>query len=482
MKTLYLECGMGAAGDMLLAALYELDPDRKAALAALNGLGIPHVRYFVDPSEKCGILGTHMTVTVYDEEEESWDSSCMEQVVHDEPTAQAVHFHGDSGGHHAADGHAHEQYGPDAHTRQHDHPHPHDGAHPHTHEQCGPDAHTRRHDHSHPHDGAHTHTHEHGHHHHTGMAEIESLIASLHCSDAVKEQILSVYTLIAEAESKAHGRPVSEIHFHEVGSLDAIADVAGVCLMLERLAPERITASPVTVGFGQVRCAHGILPVPAPATAFLLRGIPTQSGRIQGELCTPTGAALLRRFAEEFSGMPVMAVRSIGYGMGKKDFEAANCVRAMLGEADGGREELCELRCNLDDMTGEAIAYAQQLLLKEGALDVFLTPVQMKKSRPAVLLTCLCRREDSEKFSLLMLRHTTTLGVREISCRRISLARSSEQIETAFGKITVKTSEGFGVRRQKPEYDEVAAAAEAAGAPFEEVARAVDAALDRQTR
>lgn len=131
-------------------------------------------------------------------------------------------------------------------------------------------------------------------------------------------------------------------------------------------------------------------------------------------------------------------------------------------------------------MTGEAIAYAQQLLLKEGALDVFLTPVQMKKSRPAVLLTCLCPREDSEKFSLLMLRHTTTLGVREISCRRISLARSSEQIETAFGKITVKTSEGFGVRRQKPEYDEIAAAAEAAGVPFEEAARAVDAALDRQ--
>lgn len=452
MKTLYLECGMGAAGDMLLAALYELDPDRKAALAALNGLGIPHVRYFADPSEKCGILGTHMTVTVYDDEEESWGSSCMEQVVHDEPPVQEVHSHVHSGGHHDADGHTHGQYGPDAHIQEHDHPHLHDGGHPHTH----------------------------GHHHHTGMAEIESLISSLHCSDAVKEQVLSVYTLIAEAESKAHGRPVSEIHFHEVGSLDAIADVAGVCLMLERLAPERITASPVTVGFGQVRCAHGILPVPAPATAFLLRGIPTQSGRIQGELCTPTGAALLRCFAKEFSVMPVMAVQSIGYGMGKKDFEAANCVRAMLGETDGGREELCELRCNLDDMTGEAIAYAQQLLLKEGALDVFLTPVQMKKSRPAVLLTCLCPREDSEKFSLLMLRHTTTLGVREISCRRISLARSSEQIETAFGKITVKTSEGFGVRRQKPEYDEIAAAAEAAGVPFEEAARAVDAALDRQ--
>ena len=201
MKTLYLECGMGAAGDMLLAALYELDPDRKAALAALNGLGIPHVRYFADPSEKCGILGTHMTVTVYDDEEESWDSSCMEQVVHDEPPVQEVYSHEHSGGHHDADGHTHGQYGPDAHIQEHDHPHLHDGGHPHTH----------------------------GHHHHTGMAEIESLISSLHCSDAVKEQVLSVYTLIAEAESKAHGRPVSEIHFHEVGSLDAIADVAGVC-------------------------------------------------------------------------------------------------------------------------------------------------------------------------------------------------------------------------------------------------------------
>ena len=204
MKTLYLECGMGAAGDMLLAALYELDPDRRGALAALNGLGIPHVRYFADPSEKCGILGTHITVTVYDEEEDSWDGSCMEQVIHEEP-----------------------------HEHHHDHNHDH------------------HHDHNHS-------------HHHAGMADIERLAASLHCSDRVKGQVLEIYRLIAQAESEAHGRPVDAIHFHEVGTLDALADVAGVCLLLERLSPDRIVASPVTTGFGQVRCAHGILPGSCP--------------------------------------------------------------------------------------------------------------------------------------------------------------------------------------------------------------------------
>ena len=455
MKTLYLECNMGAAGDMLLAALYELDPDRKGALAALNSLGVPHVRYFADPASKCGILGTHMTVTVYDEEEDSWDGSCMEQVTQDAP-----HHHGEAEHQH----HHHENIA--AHSHHHEHPHEH--MHPHE-------------DHPHEHDhltASHGQEHGHSHHHHTGMGEIEALVSSLSCSDKVKAQVLAVYGLIAQAESKAHGRPVSEIHFHEVGSLDALADVAGVCLMLERLAPERIIASPVTTGFGQVRCAHGILPVPAPATAYLLRGIPAQAGKIAGELCTPTGAALLRYFAQEFTAMPVLAVDSIGYGMGKKDFEAANCVRAMLGRCDGGQEEICELRCNLDDMTGEAIAYAQEALLRAGALDVFLTPIQMKKSRPAVLLTCLCRREESEKFSRLMLQHTTTLGVRETVCRRATLARSVDKVATPYGEITVKRSEGFGVLRQKAEYDEVAAAADKAGVPFEVVERAVAKALE----
>lgn len=431
MKTLYLECGMGAAGDMLLAALYELDPDRRGALAALNGLGIPQVRYFADPSEKCGILGTHMTVTVYDEEEDSWDSSCMEQVIHEEP-----------------------------HEHAHDHEHTHEHGHPHEHE--------------------HTHEHE---HHHTGMADIERLLAGLHCSPRVREQVLAVYQLIAQAESEAHGRPVDAIHFHEVGSLDALADVAGVCLMLERLAPDRIVASPVTTGFGQVRCAHGILPVPAPATAFLLRGIPSRAGSIEGELCTPTGAALLRHFAQEFAPMPVMTVESIGYGMGKKDFPAANCVRAMLGEAQGTREEICELRCNLDDMTGEAIAYAEQLLLEAGALDVFLTPIQMKKSRPGVLLTCLCRGEDSARLAEQMLRHTTTLGVRETVCTRTILERSAVSVSTPYGEIPVKVSHRKDILRYKAEYEPTAAAAKAAGIPFAEVAEAaVRAAREKAGR
>jgi len=235
-------------------------------------------------------------------------------------------------------------------------------------------------------------------HHHSDLHNIEHIIEELALPDKVRADALAVYQLIAEAESHAHGRPVEHIHFHEVGTLDAVADITGVCLLIYLLAPERILASPVHVGCGQVRCAHGVLPVPAPATAHILRDAPIYGGKIQGELCTPTGAALLKHFACGFGEMPVMRAAQIGYGMGKKDFEAANCVRAFFGETDteNGDDEVLELRCNLDDMTGEAIGFAQDRLLEGGALEVFTTAVGMKKSRPGVLLTCLCREAQRE--------------------------------------------------------------------------------------
>lgn len=179
---------------------------------------------------------------------------------------------------------------------------------------------------------SHAHHHEH-HHHHASMADIEALVSSLNASQAVKDNVLAVYQRIAQAESQVHGVPVSEIHFHEVGSLDALADITAVSYLLEQLSPERIVASPVQVGFGKIRCAHGILPVPAPATAQILLGIPIRAGDIPGELCTPTGAALLRQFVSDFGPMPLMTVERIGYGLGQKDFPAANCLRAMLGES-----------------------------------------------------------------------------------------------------------------------------------------------------
>ena len=366
MRTLYLDCGMGAAGDMLTAALLELLPDSAGFVEELNGLGIPGVKFSPESCEKCGILGTHMKVTIHGEEE------------------------------------------------------------------CG---------HS---------------HHHGCMADIRGIVSGLPIPTMVKLDILSVYEEIAQAESHVHGVPVEHIHFHEVGAMDAIADVTAVCLLLHRLAPDKIIASPVHVGSGQVRCAHGILPVPAPATAYLLRGIPIYGGEIQGELCTPTGAALVKHFAAEFGDMPVMKVHAIGYGMGRKDFPRANCVRAMLGDTEDAGDRIVELRCNVDDMTGEAVGFALDQLMAGGALDAFTVPIGMKKSRPGVLITVLCRAETKEAMVRLLLKHTTTLGVREFPCQRYTLSRTVETVDTPYGAVRKKVSSGYGVRREKYEYEDLA--------------------------
>ena len=416
MKTLYFECGMGAAGDMLMAALLELIPDRQAFIDKMNALNLPGVRVEAEKAVKCGITGTHMKVTVNGEEEESADA-------HDH-----AHHHGHE------DGHADDQ--------RHDHHHE-DG-----------------HDHDHEH---------HHHHHHASAADIEGIIDSLDVSAQVKADAKAVYALIAEAESQVHGLPVSDIHFHEVGTLDAVADVVGVCLLMEEIGAERIVASPVHVGVGHVFCTHGVLPVPAPATALLLSGIPTYGGQVQGELCTPTGAALLKHFVTRFGDQPVMATEAIGYGMGKKDFERANCLRAFLGESEGALEQITRLECNLDDMTGEDIGFAMEQLFKAGARDVYTQPIGMKKSRPGVLLSVICLPEDAARLAALMMKNTTTLGIRRQDMSRYVLERAVETVETPYGPVRVKTASGMGVQRRKAEYDDLAALAERHQVPLETI-------------
>ncbi len=394
---LYWNCSMGAAGDMLAASLLELCPDRAAALAALNALGIPGVEYRAEPSEKCGIRGTHLRVLVHGQEE--GEGAVL--------------------------------------------PH----AHPHA--------------------------------HHT-MAEIAAVIGALQAPEAVRQDALAVYQLIAQAESRVHGMPVAEVHLHEVGALDAIADISAVCLLLRRLAPESILASPIEVGGGTVRCAHGVLPVPAPATTELLAGLPIRGGAAECELCTPTGAALLRYFVQRYAaGLPTMRLQAAGHGCGQRDLPAANCVTAYWYEdaenaaaphtGGGPMDEITELCCNLDDMTPEAVGYAQEVLFAAGARDVFTTPIGMKKGRPGVLLTCLCAPAEAERFARLLLAHTTTLGVRETVCRRYTLRRENRTVQTVLGPLHVKTAEGWGVRREKPEYDDLAALARQNGLTFSEV-------------
>ena len=286
--------------------------------------------------------------------------------------------------------------------------------------------------------------------------------------ERVADHVMAVYGLIAEAESHAHGVPAEQIHFHEVGTLDAVADICAVCLLMDRLAPDRVIASPIHVGSGQVRCAHGILPVPAPATAYILRDVPIYGGAVRGELCTPTGAALLKHFVTDFGLMPVMKVSAVGYGMGKKDFEAANCVRAMLGESEGSFDEVFELSCNVDDMTGEAVGFAMERLFEAGALDVYTVPIGMKKGRPGLLIRAMCREADKAAVVGALFKHTSTLGVRENRFARHVLDREIKTLDTPEGPVRIKESKGYGVTRAKLEHDDLARIAKEKGVSLAE--------------
>ena len=392
MKTLYLECTMGAAGDMLTAALLEIVPDRAAALARINALGIPGVHVHADPATVCGLVGTRVD----------------------------VHIHGHVEGEH--------------HHHHHDH-------------------------------GDHDHAHHH--HHHASRADVAAHIAALNASDAVKAHVQAVYDLIADAESKAHGRPVSEIHFHEVGMADALSDIASVALLLEMLGPDRVVASRPEAGGGFVQCAHGTLPVPAPATANILTGVPYTSGAADCELLTPTGAALLVHFADAFGPMPPLAVARTGLGLGHREVPGRlNGVRAFLGEEAGGTRScasvtgpngrVAELRANIDDMTGEDLAFACDRLRAAGALDVSLAPLAMKKGRPGHLLIVLVPPEQADALAAAILRETSTFGVRRVDCARYELAR-----EIQPGDIRVKVGRGYGVEKSKPEFADRAAHAHA---------------------
>lgn len=453
MKTLYLECGMGAAGDMLTAALLELMPDPEAAVAELNGLGIPGVQFSKEAVSKCGIGGTHMTVKVHGEEE-------SEEMFH--------HHH-----EHHDHSHEHEHDHESACHEHHDHLHEHED-HEHAHE------HTHEHeDHEHAHEHSHEHTHEHGdaghtHHHHSSLHDIEHIVCGhLNIPEQVKQDVMAVYGLIAEAESHAHGVPVTEIHFHEVGTMDAIADITAVCLLMNKIAPDQVIVSPVHVGSGHVHCAHGILPVPAPATAYILNGVPMYGGAVKGELCTPTGAALLKHFATRFGDMPVMRTETIGYGMGKKDFEQANCIRAMLGETEDAGDSVLQLECNVDDMTAEELGFAMEAILEAGALEVYTVAAGMKKSRPGTILCVLCHEDAKETLVRVIFRNTTTIGVREHRCSRYTLKRSFETVQTPYGDVQKKLSSGYGVTREKYEYEDLARIAREQGLSLAEVRKGI---------
>lgn len=399
MKTLYIECKMGIAGDMLLAALLDLHPSPQTWIDNFNKLGIPDVKVSLHSSEKCGITGKSVRVRMgYGEEGDHG----LQSRGHDPLKATHQGHHGRS------------------------------------------------------------------------FQEIKQILEGLSVSDKAKKDTLSIYALIAKAEGKVHGQEVNEVHFHEIGMMDAVVDILGVALLMEELSPDRILASPVHLGGGHVHCAHGILPVPAPATAILLKGIPSYGGDLQGELCTPTGAALLNYYAEAFGPMPEMVLEGLGYGMGKKDFPFANCVRLFLGKSQDFTEEILELVCSLDDVTGEELAFAKEILLEEGALDVYSRSILMKKGRPGHELVCLCTTEQEEKMARLMLKHTPTLGLRVFPCRRHKLESKVIQHESSLGLVREKVSTGFGIEKMKVEYEDLASLSKKQDLSFYEVRRLLE--------
>ncbi|HEY7499435.1 MAG TPA: nickel pincer cofactor biosynthesis protein LarC [Vicinamibacterales bacterium] len=349
-------------------------------------------------------------------------------------------------------------------------------------------AHDDHHDHNHHHGHDHHH-HDHGHHHdhhHHSLKEIAGAIERSALSRHGKDRAIRLFQRLGEAEAAIHDMPIEKVHLHEVGALDSIVDIVGAVHGMEWLGVDRIVASPLNVGSGTVECAHGTFPVPAPATARLLKGVPIYSGPIAAEMVTPTGALLVTEYADSFVPLPPMTVQAIGYGAGDRDFTAhPNVLRMLVGEtaSDAHVERIVVLECEIDDMNPQLFGPLMDRLHHAGAVDVFYSPVQMKKNRPGTLVTVIARPEQREALSSLLFGETTTIGVRYQEMMRDRLAREMRTIETPIGPIRFKVATRDGrVLNASPEFDDCARIAADRGLPIKEVqAMATKAWLESRT-
>ena len=324
---------------------------------------------------------------------------------------------------------------------------------------------------------------DHGHeHHHRTWADIRALLTGAGLPTGAEGRALAIFERLATAEAKVHGTTPDKVHFHEVGAIDSIVDIVGVALAINLLAPDHITASPVPIGRGLVGTQHGAMPLPAPATAELMVGLPTVAAGIEGELVTPTGAAILATMVDEFTEWPTFAPISVGYGAGDRTLpDRPNLVRVLVGEARATEAiRAVELTANIDDMSPEAHGYLMERLFEAGALDVWFAPIQMKKNRPAVQVSALCDPAMAEAVTSAFMRESSTLGLRAHTVERRCLERQVTTVETPYGSVRVKLAVGAGgaSARPAPEHDDCAAAARAAGVPLEVVVRAALRALE----
>ncbi len=434
MKTLYFDCSSGISGDMTVAALLDLGGDRKALEEGLASLGVSGYRLEFGRAQKNGIDAFDFTVVLDD------------------------------------DGHHHD----------HHHDHDHDHQHGHSHDD-------HDHDHDHHHDHHHSDDHHHGESHvHRGFGDIRALIEQSPLPPRVKELSLRIFQVVAEAEAKVHRKPLDEVHFHEVGAVDSIVDIVGTAILIDNLGVERVLCSPLSEGRGTIRCQHGVIPIPAPATLEIVRkhSIPLRITEQQGELVTPTGAAIVAALVDEFAVPEEFSVTAIGYGAGKRNYpHTANVLRVMAVEEKQppkGVDWVCELTCNLDDIASEALAFACEELMVAGALDVWVTPATMKKGRPGHILSLLCQPERQEEFAKLLLRYTSTIGVRSSLRERRVMERRQFSVETPYGAVLVKESTMEGVQKIKVEFESAKAIAKEKGLPIDRVLSAAYAALARK--
>ena len=479
-KILYLDCASGISGDMTVGALLDLGASREKLVQALDSLGVSGYHLHFGRTKKCGIDAYDFDVHL-EEEEHHYDHGHghEHEHSHDEHDHEHDHEH-----HHA---HSHEEMCEHSHGDElHSHEHSHEEKlhfHEHSHDENDHDHH---HDHEHAHDSAHSHVHEHTHDHmhphvHRNIHDIFEIIDRLNTSDRVKNLARRMFEIVAEAESKAHGIPVSEVHFHEVGAIDSIVDVISAAFCLEDLGIHRVVVSPLSEGHGFARCQHGLMPVPVPATANIAaaQGLELTLRDVEGEMVTPTGAAIAAAFRTESALPKKYQIEKIGIGAGNKDFAHANILRAMLltdktVEVETGKDghdesSMWVMEANVDDCTGEALGYAMEVLLEAGARDVWYTPAYMKKNRPAYVLHVLTTAEKREELEQLIFSCTTTIGVRRYPVERTILPREVKEIQTRYGAEKVKICKRGGVDTCYPEYESVRTICRETGKSFMEV-------------
>jgi uncharacterized protein (TIGR00299 family) protein len=425
MNILYYDCFAGISGDMNLGALIDLGVPQEYLLSELEKLKVDGYSIHISRELKLGISGTRVDVQLLNDHD------------HNKPELEKYANHADK--HH---NHDHSQNHLDQHT------------------------HHRQKNEKHEHE-------------HRNLASIKKIIETSALNDFVKVKSVAIFNEIALAEAKVHAKSIDEIHFHEVGAIDSIVDIVGAAICIDYLKPEIIIASTIELGGGFVECAHGTFPVPAPATAEILKNIPVKSGIVNKETTTPTGAAILKVFAEKYTDQLEMEISKVSYGIGHRDLKIPNVLRVYSGKLKQSSEFITSkalmIECNIDDMNPENYSYIIESLFDAGAQDVFLVPVIMKKSRPAVQLSVLCDQNCLHTIEQFILTETTSLGLRYTPVNKSMLERKNRTINTPFGPIRIKEGILKGkVIKYKPEYDDCAAAARKAKVTLNEVYKAVE--------